>query len=237
MAKSSRGKSKKAPTLSGILLVVIVLAVYFFGGGGDGDASIPSVTLDEIPEFTDSPYVVIEDNIPEFDPNYIVDTSFEQYSELDDLGRCGTVIANIGTDLMPTEERGDIGHIKPTGWQSVKYDFVDGKSLYNRCHLIGWQLSGENDNRQNLITGTRYMNVDGMLPFENMIADYVKETDNHVLYRVTPIFVEDELVARGVRMEAYSIEDKGDGICFDVYAFNVQPGVTIDYETGDNWES
>lgn len=138
---------------------------------------------------------------------------------------------------MPTEERGDIGHIKPTGWHSVQYDFVDGKSLYNRCHLIGWQLSGENDNERNLITGTRYMNVDGMLPFENMIADYVKETGNHVLYRVTPIFVDDELVARGVRMEGYSVEDEGDGVCFDVYAFNVQPGVTIDYATGDNWES
>ena len=143
----------------------------------------------------------------------------------------------VGQELMPKDERGNISRVKPSGWHSVQYDFVDGKSLYNRCHLIGWQLTGENANDENLITGTRYLNVDGMLPFENMIADYIKETDNHVLYRVTPIFEGTELVARGVRMEALSIEDGGEGICFDVYAFNVQPGVTIDYETGESWES
>ena len=135
---------------------------------------------------------------------------------------------------MPTEDRGEIGHVKPTGWQSVKYDIVDGKYLYNRCHLIGFQLTGENANKQNLITGTRYFNVDGMLPFENMVADYVKETENHVLYRVTPIFDGNNLVANGVQMEAYSVEDKGDGICFHVYVYNNQPGVAIDYTTGES---
>jgi DNA-entry nuclease len=137
---------------------------------------------------------------------------------------------------MPTEDRGNIGQVKPTGWVTAKYDFVDGKYLYNRCHLIGFQLTGENANERNLITGTRYMNVDGMLPFENMIADYVKETRNHVLYRVTPVFNGDNLVARGVQMEAWSVEDAGDGICFNVYVYNAQPGITIDYATGENWE-
>lgn len=145
--------------------------------------------------------------------------------------------ANVGLETMPTEERGSISNVKPTGWQSVQYDFVDGKSLYNRCHLIGFQLTGENANRQNLITGTRYMNVDGMLPFENLVADYVKETENHVLYRVTPIFEGDNLVASGVQMEAQSVEDKGEGVCFNVYVYNNQPGVTIDYATGDSWAS
>ena len=137
---------------------------------------------------------------------------------------------------MPTEERGSIGSVKPSGWQTVKYDFVDGKYLYNRCHLLGYQLTGENANEQNLITGTRYLNVDGMLPFENMVADYVKETDNHVMYRVTPVFDGAELVARGVLMEAYSVEDGGDGVEFCVYCYNVQPGVKIDYATGDSEE-
>ena len=162
---------------------------------------------------------------------------FETYSELDRLGRCGTAYANICLEIMPTDFRGEIGQVKPSGWQTVKYDCVDGGYLYNRCHLIGYQLAGENANKQNLITGTRYMNVTGMLPFENMVDDYVEETQNHVLYRVTPIFEGKNLVASGIQMEAFSVEDDGEGVCFNVFVYNVQPGVTIDYATGDSWES
>lgn len=191
-------------------------------------------SLDEIPEYTGDPYVVLNGNQPDFSEGDRTEEPFEYYSELDDLGRCQLAYANVGQDLMPTEKRGDIGSVKPTGWQTAKYDFVDGKYLYNRCHLIGYQLSGENANKQNLITGTRYMNVDGMLPFENMVADYVKETGYHVLYRVTPVFDGDDLLAKGVQMEAWSVEDDGDGICFNVFVYNVQPGVVIDYATGEN---
>ena len=155
---------------------------------------------------------------------------------MDDLGRCGTAYANICPELMPTEERGEIGMVKPSGWHTVRYDdLVDGKYLYNRCHLIGYQLAGENANEANLITGTRAMNVDGMLPFENDVADYVDETGNHVLYRVTPVFLEQNLLASGVLMEAYSVEDEGAGVCYCVYVYNVQPGITIDYATGESW--
>ena len=157
---------------------------------------------------------------------------FESYSELDALGRCGAAYASVGPETMPTEDRGEIGSVKPSGWQSVKYDIVDGKYLYNRCHLIGYQLTAENANEKNLITGTRYLNIEGMLPFENMVADYVKETGNHVMYRVTPVFEGDNLVASGVVMEAKSVEDDGDGILYCVYAYNVQPGINIDYATG-----
>lgn len=195
------------------------------------------VALSDVPEFSGEPYVVINDNEPNFPAEDFTSEGFEEYSPLDDLGRCGVAYANVGLETMPTEERGSISNVKPTGWKSVQYDFVDGKSLYNRCHLIGFQLTGENANRQNLITGTRYMNVDGMLPFENLVADYVKETENHVLYRVTPIFEGDNLVASGVQMEAQSVEDKGEGVCFNVYVYNNQPGVTIDYATGDSWAS
>ena len=203
------------------------------------DAEIPALSgryavLSEIPGYSDSPFYAINGNVPSFSASQYTDRSYEYYSELDGLGRCGIAVACIGTDIMPTEDRGDIGSVKPSGWQSVKYDVVDGKYLYNRCHLIGFQLSGENANKQNLITGTRYMNVDGMLPFENMIADYVKETENHVLLRVTPIYDGDDLVASGVQMEAYSIEDNGDGICFNVFVYNVQPGVIIDYANGNS---
>lgn len=183
-------------------------------------------------EFNGEPYVVINNNEPYFYSSEITEKSYESYSELDSFGRCGVAMACVGIDIMPTEKRGSIGSIKPSGWQSMKYDFVDGKYLYNRCHLIGFQLTGENANEKNLITGTRYLNVDGMLPFENMIADYVKETENHVLYRVTPVFKGNNLLASGVLMEAYSVEDEGEGICFNVYAFNNQPGVKIDYATG-----
>jgi len=188
-----------------------------------------------IPEYTGEPYVIINNNEPSFTASDMTSVSYESYSELDSLGRCGIAVASIGQDLMPTEKRGDISSVKPTGWHSVKYDHVDGKSLYNRCHLIGFQLAGENANDRNLITGTRYMNVEGMLPFENMVADYVKETDNHVLYRITPVFEGDELVARGVQMEAASVEDDGEGILFNVFVYNVQPGVGIDYATGESW--
>ena len=159
---------------------------------------------------------------------------FETYSELDNLGRCGVAYANICKDIMPTENRGEIGSVKPSGWHTAKYDIVDGKYLYNRCHLIGFQLAGENANPKNLITGTRYLNIQGMLDAENMIAAYVKETNNHVLYRVTPIFRDDNLIADGVLMEAWSVEDNGDGICFNIFAFNVQPGIQIDYQTGNS---
>ena len=170
-------------------------------------------------------------SVPEED---LVPVSFESYSPLDSLGRCGAAYACVSLDTMPTEDRGSIGQVKPSGWHTVRYDCVDGKYLYNRCHLIGYQLTGENANEENLITGTRYMNVEGMLPFEDLVADFVKETGYHVLYRSTPIFDGDDLVASGVRMEAWSVEDQGDGVCFDVYVYNCQPGVVIDYATGDS---
>lgn len=181
-----------------------------------------------------SPYAVLNGNVPDFTESDWTTSSYEYYSELDELGRCGYAIASIGTDLMPTESRGSISSVKPTGWVSVQYDIVDGKSLYNRCHLIGFQLTGENANKQNLITGTRYLNVVGMLPFENMVCDYVKETENHVLYRVTPIFDGDNLVADGVQMEGWSVEDEGEGVCFNIFCYNVQPGIEIDYATGES---
>lgn len=191
----------------------------------------------DVPAYSGEPYTAVNNNEPYFTSDNLTTEAFENYSELDALGRCGVAYANVCLETMPTEKRGSISEVKPTGWHSVKYDNVDGKSLYNRCHLIGYQLTAENANQQNLITGTRYLNVDGMLPFENMVADYVKETDNHVLYRVTPIFTGDNLVADGVLMEGYSVEDEGDGICFCVYAYNVQPGITIDYATGNSWLS
>ena len=202
---------------------------------GPGMEREPSFDLTSIPEYSGDPYVLINDNIPDFDETDLTTESYEIYGPLDYLGRCTLVEANIGRDLMPTEKRGSISHIKPTGWQIAKYDFVDGRYLYNRCHLIGFQLTGENDNELNLITGTRYMNVDGMLPFEEFVADYVRETGNHVLYRVTPIFEDRNMIASGVQMEAMSVEDNGEDVMFNVYCYNVQPGVLIDYETGDNY--
>lgn len=203
--------------------------------GNSGEALSASWQADMVTlSYDGKPYVVINDNNPDFTEADMTTASFESYGELDGLGRCTTAFANIGKDLMPTEKRGSIGEVKPTGWQMAKYDNVDGKYLYNRCHLIGYQLTGENANAKNLITGTRYLNVDGMLPFENMVADYIKETGNHVLYRVTPVFSGDNLVASGVHMEAESVEDNGDGILFNVYCFNAQPGIAIDYATGDS---
>lgn len=223
--------------LFAVFLLLIMVLTGCAPSSASNSSSTASVSLSDIPAFSGEPYVVIDDNEPNFPEEDFTSEGFEEYSPLDDLGRCGVAYANVGIETMPTEERGSISNVKPTGWQSVQYDFVDGKSLYNRCHLIGFQLTGENANRQNLITGTRYMNVDGMLPFENMVADYVKETENHVLYRVTPIFEGDNLVANGVQMEAESVEDKGEGVCFNVYVYNNQPGVTIDYATGDSWAS
>lgn len=193
-----------------------------------------SYDLGAIPAYEDAPYVVLQDNIPGFDESDWTTQAFETYSPLDELGRCGVAYANICKELMPTEERGEIGQVKPSGWHTVTYDVVDGRYLYNRCHLIGYQLAGENANEENLITGTRYLNVTGMLPFENQVADYVEDTGNHVLYRVTPIFQGDNLVASGVQMEGYSVEDGGEGVSFNVYVYNVQPGVIIDYGTGES---
>lgn len=195
----------------------------------------PNFDINSIPNYTDKPFAVINNNIPFFLANDLVTESFEYYSDLDSLGRCGFAFANIGTDIMPTEKRESISHITPSGWKSVQYDNIDGKNLYNRSHLIGFQLSAENANEKNLITGTRYLNVTGMLPFENMVADYVKETNNHVLYRVTPIFKNDNLIADGVLMEAKSVEDNGEGILFNVFVYNVQPEITIDYKTGESY--
>lgn len=198
-------------------------------------ASGGSFNLAEIPAYSGQPYVAVNGNVPYFTDEDLTDVSFESYSELDSLGRCGVAYASVSQDTMPTTERGSIGEVKPTGWHTVKYDNVDGKYLYNRCHLIGYQLTAENANEKNLITGTRYLNVQGMLPFENMTADYVKETGKHVMYRVTPIFEGNNLVASGVLMEAKSVEDKGEGVLFCVYVYNVQPGITIDYATGESF--
>ena len=195
-------------------------------------------SLSNVAAYSGKPYVEINQNVPYFADSELSTTSYEYYSDLDSLGRCGVCIASVGQDIMPTEKRGDIGSVKPTGWHTVKYaGVVDGNYLYNRCHLIGYQLTGENANNKNLITGTRYLNVEGMLPFENMVADYVKETGNHVLYRVTPIFEGDNMVASGVEMEGWSVEDEGAGICFYVYCYNVQPGIGINYADGTSWES
>ncbi len=224
---------KKGRTGIGLILAVLCLLFTSCGVPQPLDDAV-SYSVTEIPEYTGEAYVVIDDNQPNFSQEDLTDVSFESYSELDSLGRCQTAYANVGRDLMPTQERGSIGQVKPTGWHTVKYDTVDGKYLYNRCHLIGYQLTAENANKENLITGTRYMNTQGMLPFENMVADYVKETDHHVLYRVTPYFSGDDLLAKGVQMEGYSVEDEGDGICFNVFVYNVQPGIHIDYETGES---
>ncbi len=226
-----------------IALFIALLAMIFTVACGDIDAlsqatqqtsSSSVTTMESIPEYAGEPYIVLNNNEPDFDEEYFTTESFETYSDLDSLGRCGVAFANVGKDIMPTEERGSISQVKPTAWHSVKYDCVDGKHLYNRCHLIGFQLTGENANEKNLITGTRYLNVVGMLPFENMVADYVKETNNHVLYRVTPVFEGDNLLAKGVQIEAESVEDNGEDILFNVFCYNNQPGIVLDYKTGES---
>lgn len=234
----------------GIIALVLVLIVGYFSPDILEEAkenqpqneivyTVSSADLENIPEYSNSPYVVLNDNKPEFTEEELETSPFESYSELDSLGRCGVAMANIGLELMPKsdEERESISSVEPTGWINKEYEIVDGGYLYNRCHLIGYQLTAENANEKNLITGTRYMNTEGMLPFENEIADYIKETRNHVLYRVTPIFEDNNLVASGVKLEAQSIEDSGEGICFNVYCYNVQPGITIDYATGESREA
>lgn len=230
-----------------VIVAVTVAAVYYNSDSLDNnDVSVGKYSiiqtdkpsryfdLSSIPEYNGEPYVVLNNNNPTFTKDDITTDVYEMYSRLDSLGRCGITMSCIGKEIMPTEERGAIGQVKPTGWHTVKYDFVDGKYLFNRCHLIGYQLTGENANERNLITGTRYLNIEGMLPFENMVADYVEETNNHVMYRVTPIYKSDNLVASGVIMEGYSVEDEGVGICFNVYCYNVQPGVDINYATGES---
>lgn len=233
--------SQLKKTITSILIILIVTATFTSCGKMqsleklDKDIEQLKTELQALPEDTDGAYAVLANNEPEFTEEDMTTESFEFYSELDSEGRCGVVYANLGLDLMPTEDRQSIGQVKPSGWKTVKYDNVDGKYLYNRCHLIGFQLAGENANEKNLITGTRYMNTEGMLPFENMVADYIKETGNHVLYRVTPFFEGNNLVASGVQMEAKSVEDNGEGICFNVYVYNIQPGIEIDYATGESW--
>ncbi len=191
-----------------------------------------TIDIEDIPEYTGDIYVVINDDIPEFLEEDMTTVSYESYSALDSLGRCGVAMANIGQDIMPTEDRGSISSVTPSGWENVTYDFVDGTYLYNRCHLIGFQLTGENANEENLITGTRSFNVEGMLPWENLVAEYIEETNYHVLYRVTPIYDGNDLVAQGVQMEAFSVEDEGKGISFNIFVYNVEDGVIIDYSTG-----
>ena len=210
-----------------ILLPILCIFVLLTACGDPYNA--PAVS---VPALDSAAYTQMNGNQPLFTNEDLTVQSYESYSPLDQLGRCGVAMACIGQDIMPTEERGAIGQVKPTGWHTVKYDSVDGKYLYNRCHLIGYQLTGENANERNLITGTRYLNTEGMLPFENQIAEYVNETNNHVLYRVTPVFEGTNLLASGVTLEAKSVEDNGKGLCFYVYCPNVQPGIEIDYATG-----
>ena len=227
----SRSSKKSPHILRWLFGVICAVAVTFFGA----TSLLPNEStfdLSTIPTFAEKPYVVIDDNVPHFSADEMTTTSYEQYSDLDVLGRCGMAMACIGEDIMPTEDRTSIGSVKPSGWQSVQYDIVSGTHLYNRSHLIGFQLTGENANKENLVTGTRYMNVDGMLPFENMVADYVKETGDHVMYRVTPLYEGTNLVAHGVQMEGYSVEDEGEGVSFNVYVYNNQPGITINYADG-----
>lgn len=229
--KASRRRSRGPfPLLAG-LLAALALCLYILLP----QPEIPSYTLEDLPAYNGVPAVPLYDDRPDFPDTDKTSQAFERYSQLDYLGRCGPAYANVGPETMPIGEREPIGMIRPSGWQTTKYDFVDGKYLYNRCHLMGWQLTGENANELNLITGTRYMNVEGMLPYENQVAGYVKETGNHVLYRVTPIYSGADLVARGVEMEALSVEDGGRGVRFHVYAYNVQPGVEVDYASGLNW--
>lgn len=238
-------KSKYNLVISIITLILIVFIGYYenkYGTDVDGNQNVQvsesiqkSFNLDDIPEFDGkTPYVIINNNEPNFPEEDFNSNSFEKYSELDSLGRCGVAYANVSKETMPTEARGEISKVKPTGWHTVKYDCVEGKYLYNRCHLIGYQLTAENANKQNLITGTRYLNVDGMLPFENQVAEYVKQENGHVLYRVIPIFEGNNLVPNGIQMEAESVEDKGEKVKFNVYAYNVQPNIKIDYLTGNS---
>lgn len=227
-------KGKVRKVIIPVLLLILAAGFWFLKDRIFEEKIVYSESVMTVPAFSGDPYVAIHENVPEFsEDDYTVD-AYEHYGDLDKLGRCTQAIACVGVELMPTEDRESISSVKPSGWVQAQYDIVDGKSLYNRCHLIGFQLTGENANERNLITGTRYMNVEGMLPFENMIADYVKETENHVLYRVTPVYDGTNLVARGVQLEALSMEDNGEGICFNVYVYNHQPGIVINYADGSS---
>ncbi len=216
--------------------VVLLLVLFLYGSNGK-NAALDHFDDASVPIYAGEASVTVNNGVPFFTMGDLTPESFEYYSDLDAIGRCGPAYACVGQDLMPTQERGDISSVKPTGWQETTYDDIDGEMLYNRCHLIGFQLTAEDANEKNLITGTRYFNVQGMLPYENQVAEYIKDTGNHVLYRVTPFFDGDNLVANGVLMEAYSVEDNGAGVSFCVYVFNIQPGVTIDYANGESTET
>ena len=240
--KKKKRKRRRRINWKNISKVIAVFLVVILGSMGysidivqDTERNYAGTVPTGVKEYEDAVYIVLDDNIPSFTAEELQQAPFEQYSELDYLGRCGPATAMIGQETMPTEERGSIGQVKPTGWHTVKYDVVDGKYLYNRCHLIGYQLTGENANEKNLITGTRFLNVQGMLPFEDMVATYIKYTGRHVLYRVTPVFEGENLLASGVQMEAMSVEDNGAGICFNVYICNAQPGVIINYANGESY--
>ena len=233
-----RKKRNISMLLSSLALALIIGIYTYYTDNSSAYVNNNDITnikydISDIDKFTGYNYIELNGNIPVFEE---IDTSksFEEYSELDSLGRAGSAFANIGVDLMPTEKRGSIGMIKPSGWHTIKYDIVDGKYLYNRCHLIGYQLTGENANEKNLITCTRQMNTKGMLEFENKVADYIKSTSNHVLYRVTPVYKNDNLLATGVIIEAKSVEDNGEGILFNVFVYNIQDGIEIDYKTGES---
>lgn len=219
----------KTTTTRKYLCLALSALIIFLSACTSNTVQMPDVS------YTDQAYQQLNNNYPLFDEDEITTKSYEKYSRLDSLNRCGVAQACIGIDIMPRKERESIGQVKPSGWKIAKYDIVDGKYLYNRCHLIGYQLTGENANEKNLITGTRYMNVEGMLPFENEVSEYVKRTNNHVMYRVTPVFEGRNLVASGVIMEALSVEDGGKGVCFNVFVFNVQPGIKINYTNGESW--
>lgn len=239
-----RKKTKFLNEVIATLITILILSIFiyisdkFYSNGEQISKDVPAENYSnivDVPEYTGQIYVNLNNNIPFFEEKDYTKEAFENYSELDKLGRCGVAYANICKEIMPSngEERGDISLIKPTGWEQKKYD---GEYLYNRCHLIGYQLSAENANEQNLITGTRYFNVSGMLPFENQVAEYINKSKSnvHVLYRVTPVFKEDNLLASGVEMEAYSVEDNGKSICFNVFVYNVQPEIEINYKTGES---
>ena len=245
-----RRKKEKINIWQFIISGVVIICILIYGyinqnlkskntvNGDDVNKTDIVFDLSTIPKYSENPYVEINNNIPYFTEEDFTTESFEKYSELDILGRCGAATANVCKEIMPPEgeKRGEIGEVKPTGWIQKRYDnLIKDKYLYNRCHLIGWQLAGENANKNNLITGTRFLNTEGMLPFENEVAEYIDNNEgNHVLYRVTPIFENNNLLASGVQMEAWSVEDSGKGVCFNVYCYNVQPGVVIDYATGDS---
>lgn len=249
MSKNKSNKINKTKLKQ--ILTTIIIIIFFMGlayitdntyYNNENNTNKTEITqsynsINEIPDYSGQIYIKINNNTPYFNENEYTTEPFERYSNLDEKGRCGVAFANICKEIMPPkgDKRGDISSVKPTGWKQEKYD---GEYLYNRCHLIGYQLSDEDANEQNLITGTRYFNVKGMLPFENEVANYIEEhEENHVLYRVTPNFKEDNLLASGVEIEAYSVEDNGEGICFNVYIYNVQPGINIDYKTGESWKN